>query len=64
LKANVLKTENDTNTAGKQLYALSSILSENILSTHVFIQKCNGIEILGRYISEKTTEETIPLKVS
>jgi hypothetical protein len=59
----VVKKEDNTNAAGKQLYALTSFLSENPLSTHVFVENCHGIDVLTRYLLEVSKEDTIPLKV-
>lgn len=58
----VLKNEDNTNAAGKQLYALTSFLSENPLASQIFVGNCNGINVLHRYIVEQTQEAAIPLK--
>lgn len=52
------------NAAAKQLYALTTFISENALSTQLFVENFEGVEVLTRYLSERTSDETIPLKVS
>lgn len=69
LKINVLEklvdamlNENNVNTMGKQLYALSSFLSENFEVQKLFVENCSGVKLLNKYLPQKVTEEYVPVK--
>jgi len=60
----VMRDEQNISAMSKQLYALSSFLSENLIATQIFVDHLDGLYLLHRYIdlNEKTTEEYVPIK--
>lgn len=60
-----MKNERNISAMGKQLYALSSFLSESLIATKLFIEQYDGLTLLHRFIDlqEKATEEYVPIKV-
>jgi len=60
----VMRNEGNISTMSKQLYALSSFLSESLIATQIFVDHLDGITLLHKYIdlNEKATNENIPIK--
>jgi len=59
-----MRNEENISAMSKQLYALSSFLSESLIATQIFVDHLEGLPLLHKYIdlNEKTTEEYIPVK--
>jgi len=57
-----MRNENNPSVMGKLLYALSSFLSDNIELMKLFIDQYDGIQLLNRYLSQKATDECVPIK--
>jgi len=60
----VMRNEENITTMSKQLYALSSFLSESLIATEIYVDHLDGISLLHKYIdlNQKATDEYIPVK--
>jgi hypothetical protein len=60
----VMRNEENISAMSKQLYALSSFLSESLIATQIFVDHLDGLTLLHKYIDLKEigTEEYIPVK--
>jgi len=60
----VMRNEQSLSVMSKQLYALSSFLSESVITTQIFVDHLDGLNLLHTFLdlNQKGTDEYIPVK--